>query len=119
MGGSEALATLGSVVGLIVMMVLIFAAAYYVSKFMGKQYSTQQSSSGELRVIDKLSLGRDHYLLIVEAGEKVLLLGVSPQQIDNLTELDSEAFADAPQVSEGTDFFSLLKNRMMKPGKRE
>ena len=112
---NEGFATFGSIFMACVFMVLIFAAAYYVTKFTGKQYSMKASLSREMKVIDRLTLGRDRYLLIVEAGGKVLLLGVSPQQIETLAELDSEAFADMPEVQENTDFLSLLKKRLKKP----
>jgi len=95
-------------------MILIFAGAFYVSKALGKHYSAQTGASSAMRVIDRLALGRDHYLLIVEAGEKTLLIGVGPQHIETLAELDGKAFADLPQVQENTDFFRALKNRMNK-----
>ena len=109
------LAAVGSVIGMFVVMILIFVAAFYATKLMGRNYAGQTSSSREMRVIDRLMLGRDRYLLIVEVGEKVLLLGVSPQQIDNLTELDSEAFNNLSPEQENTDFLSLLKNRFKNP----
>ncbi|MCL1804937.1 MAG: flagellar biosynthetic protein FliO [Clostridiales bacterium] len=112
---NEGLAAFGSVVGVCVVMVLIFVAAFYVTKLMGKHYSIQASFSKEMRVIDKLALGRDRFLLIVEAGEKVLLLGVSPQQIDTLAELDKDGFADLPPAQENMDFLSLLRSRIKKP----
>ena len=112
---NEGLAAFGSMVGLFLLMILIFVGAYYATRLMGKHYSMQGSSSREMRVIDRLSLGRDRFLLIVEAGDKVLLLGVSPQQIDTLAELDREAFADLPQAQEDTDFLSMIKNKLKKP----
>ena len=112
---SDGFAAFGSFVGVCVLMILIFVAAYYVTKFMGKHYNMQTSLSKEMRVIDKLALGRDRFLLIVEAGNKVLLLGVSPQQIDTLAELDGEAFAGLSPVQENTDFLSLLISKIKKP----
>jgi len=110
----EWLAAIGSFIGFFVLMILIFVGAYYASKLMGKHYSMQGSSSDAMKVVDKLVLGRDQYLVIVEAGEKTLLLGVSPQQIETLAELNGEAFADLPRMQESTDFISLLKSRIKK-----
>jgi len=116
---NDGLAAFGSVIGICAFILFIFVAAYYVTKLMGKHYSVQASFSREMRVIDKLALSRDRFLLIVEAGGKVLLLGVSPQQIETLAELDSERFADLPPVQENTDFLSLLKSRIKKPENRD
>ena len=115
MTGADGFAAFGSILGVFVVILLIFVGAYYFTKFMGKHYSLQVSSSSEIRVIDKLALSRDHYLLIVETGHRALLVGVSPQRIDTLAELDSEAFADLPPVQANADFISLLRNRLRKP----
>ena len=112
----DGVAAFGSMVGAFVLMVLIFVGAYYATKLMGRHYSSQGASSRDMRVIDKLFLERDRFLLIVEAGGKVLLLGVSPQRIDTLAELDREALTDLPPAQENTDFLSLLKNRLKRPG---
>lgn len=108
--------TIGSMIGFFILTPLIFVGAYYASKFLGKRYSIQASSSGGMRVVDKLALGRDHDLLIIETGGKTLLIGVSPQHMETLAELDSEELAHLPAMEEGTDFFSVLKNRI---GKKE
>ena len=112
-------AAVGSVIGFIVIMVLIFAAAHYATKLMGKHYSMQASSSRTMRVIDRLQLGRDRFLVIVEAGEKVLLLGISPQHIGTLAELEPDAFDDPPPAPATLDFLSLLKNRITKPDQED
>ena len=109
------LAAFVSIGGVFFLMILIFVGAYYATKIMGRHYGMQSSSSQEMRVVDKLALGRDQYLLIVEAGEKALLLGVTAQRIETLAELDSGVFADAPPVQGNTDFLSIFKNRMQKP----
>jgi len=111
----EDFAAAGSMIGVFFLMILVFVGAYYATRFIGKHNSMQGSSSREMRVIDRLTLGRDQHLLIVEAGDKVLLLGVSPQRIDNLAELSKETFANLPPVREDMDFLSIIKNKLKKP----
>ena len=105
-----------SVIGIFFFMILIFVAAYYGTKFLGKHYSPQASFSDNMRVVDRMPLGRDQYLLIVEAGGKALLIGVSPQRIEALAELDKDHIADQPAELRQADFFSLFKSRWKKPG---
>ncbi|MCL2121376.1 MAG: flagellar biosynthetic protein FliO [Clostridiales bacterium] len=112
---SDGFTAFGSMIGFFLLMILIFVGAYYATRWMGRHYTTSSSSSQEMRVVDKLALSREQYLLIVETGGKTLLLGVSPQRIENLAELDSEAFTGLPPVQDNTDFISMLKNRMKKP----
>ena len=105
----------GSFIGVFILMILIFAGAYYATKLMGKHYAMQADSSSAMRVVDRLSLGRDHYLLIVEVGGQALLLGVSPQRVETLMTLDGSAFAHLPEIRESSDFISILRNRIKKP----
>lgn len=111
---NEGIAALGSMIGFFIVMILIFVGAYYVSKMVGSSYSLQTVSSREMRIVDKLALSRDQYLLIVEAGEKALLIGVSPQHMETLAEFDGMDFTDAEPAPENKDFLSLFINRIKK-----
>lgn len=106
--------TFGSILGAIIFVILIFAAAYYVTKLVGKGYMGMGAAAKEMRVIDKLSLGHDRFLLIVRIGEKNLLLGVTPQHIETLTELDGQELPDLSDPQGNTDFFTLFKDRLQK-----
>ena len=48
---------------------------------------------GKLRVLERLPLGREQYLAVVQAGEALLLLGVTPSQISLVRELSAEEAA--------------------------
>jgi len=112
-------AAYGSLIGAFLFMLLIFAGAYYVTRLMGRRYSSTASLSSDMRVIDRLAIGRDQYLLIVEAGDKTLLMGVSPQRMDMLAELESGLYAGLPPMVENRDFFSNMINRLRKPEGRD
>ncbi len=105
----------GSILGGVIFIILIFVAAYYVTKLVGKGYMGMGAAAKEMTVIDKLVLGHDRFLLIVRIGEKTLLLGVTPQHIETLAELEGEQFSGLPAPQGNTDFLTLLKNRLQKP----
>lgn len=46
--------------------------------------------TGNLRVLDQLALGKDQRLLVVRAGERFLLLGVTASGISTLAEFTPE-----------------------------
>ena len=108
-----------SMLWFIIVMLLIFAGAYYASKVMGRHYTMQAVSSATIRVADKLAIGRDQYLLIVEAGGKAFLIGVSPGHMETVAELDPEMIIDAPLTNESADFLSLLKRWGKRPDNEE
>ncbi len=66
--------------------------------------------SGKLRLLERMPLGREQSLVVVRAGEKVLLLGVTGSGISLLRELsaeeaaawDSEAQAASPAAGPET-----------------
>jgi flagellar protein FliO/FliZ len=49
--------------------------------------------SGKLRLLERMPLGREQSLVVVRAGEKVLLLGVTGSGISLLQELSAEEAA--------------------------
>lgn len=67
---------------------LIFLT-YYASRWLNKRFSFS-SSSKKIRVVERAALAQDKSLVIVKVGTKSLLLGVTPQHIENICELDSE-----------------------------
>ena len=89
---------------------LIFLT-YYASRWLNKRFSF--SSSRKIRVIERASLAQDKSLVVVRVGKKSLLLGVTPQHIENICELDSEDMAeilsDEPAQGGTPSFLDNLK----------
>jgi flagellar protein FliO/FliZ len=91
----SSVATLASMVGgLIVVLLLIFALAYMV-----KRLNLVPSSQGVLKTIAVTPLGQKEKLVLVEVDGQQYLLGVTPHQVnlvDKLTtpvELPKDSFA--------------------------
>lgn len=69
-----------------------------------------------MRILDRISIGRDQQLLVVQAGGRYLLLGSSADRLTLLTELTAEEGAqwqippsDASQNRKAPDFGALLQ----------
>ena len=114
-----------SMIGTIVLMIGVFVAAYYVSKFVGKNYKPRYGFSRKVTVIDSTNIGKDRSLLVVKAAGKVLLIGSTAHEFTLLSELDAEQFTDTPETPEPLkkDFVStfrdVLKSKIRKPGEGE
>ncbi|WP_099205307.1 FliO/MopB family protein [Scatolibacter rhodanostii] len=79
-----------SSIGTLLLIVAIFVGAYYVSKYLGSRYQSFDSDkSGNIELIEKKAIGKDQSLLIVRIADKTMLLGVTPQSIQKIEELDS------------------------------
>lgn len=58
------------------------------------------NNGGKMRVLDRVTIGRDGLLLVVSVGGKLLLIGATPQHIEKLGELDMTAEEYSAQLRE-------------------
>lgn len=68
---------------------VIIWLSYICSKYFGKGL-VKNNSSRYMRMLDQLIVGQNRTLVIVQAGERYLLLGVGPDRIQTLAELSEE-----------------------------
>ena len=93
---------------------LIFVLFYALRK-LNKRVSV---SSGRLKVLDRISIGRDGMLLVVSVCGSVMLVGVTSQRIEKLCDLDvTEEEYSANR--ENTDFMSVFSAVMGKKVQQE
>ena len=79
-----------------VCVVVILALAFWFTKYVavrGLPGSLGGSGTERLRVLARLSLGKDEMLAVVQAGERCFLLGITPAGITNLAEFTGEEAA--------------------------
>ena len=75
-------------VGSMIMSLLMVLALIIVSAFILKRFNLTQHSSNHLKIVANLSLGAKERIIIVQIGEQQLVLGVCPQQISLLKDLE-------------------------------
>lgn len=90
---------------IVIIIILVPAAAYFTTRLIGHRYAAQGSKTENIRVLDRLLLGQDRFLTVVQAGDKTLLLGVTQQRIEKLCELDPASISiseekEAPAFSD-------------------
>ena len=73
------------VAGLALVVVLIFALAWAVRRF----GAVGMNSGGALRVVGGLSMGARERVVLVQVGDKQILLGVAPGRVQTLHVLDT------------------------------
>jgi flagellar biosynthetic protein FliO len=104
----------------IVVMIAVIVGAYLATKFIAGKGG--RAKSRHIRMIDRMALGRDKHIILVEVGGKDLLIGVTSQSINVLGDIGRETLeADhspkesAPPAQKGfaaqmRDFFVNMKN---------
>ncbi len=75
----------------IVLMILVIVAAYYTTRVVST--NAQRINKGKcLHIIDRVILGKDKQILLLEAGDTVFLLGISVQNMTSLGSLPKAQF---------------------------
>ena len=89
MGG---LSSLFSLIWLLVCVLAVIVLAWLFTKYVAGRGGMIGMSGGSerFRVLARLSLGREQSAALVRAGEKYLLLGVTPSEVTVLKELTPE-----------------------------
>ena len=101
MNASSMILSLLMVLGLIIISALVL-----------KRFNLTQQNSSQLKVIASLSLGTKERVIVVQIGEEQLVLGVCPQQISLLKNLETpiDIQAGKPLALTGNVLSFLQKN---------
>ena len=102
----------------IFVMFAVIAAAYWATKYISQK--GKKVKSRKMRMVDRMSLGRDKHIVLIEVGDKNLLIGVTNQAINVLGDIDGDTL-QKQQGEEGMpagkgfaasvrDFFIKMKN---------
>lgn len=91
-----------------VVLVGILCLAYYTTKLIGKTAGVRQASAN-IRVLEKVAVGKESFLLIVKVQDQIFLYGLTPQGITKLSELSEY---DESALPETEDFGAVLTKQM-------
>ena len=106
-----------SLLGILLTLLLVLAGSYLFTRWAGRGLSSRFGlpGGGHVVVQERVTLGRDQSLLVVQVADRYFLLGSSPSGLTLLAELTREEgeLWSAPPDSEGPartpDFRALLK----------
>jgi flagellar biosynthetic protein FliO len=98
-----------------IMSLLMVLAVIVVSAMVLKRFQGAQHAINGLKIVTSLHLGSKEKLVVVQAGEKQLLLGVTPQQISLLKTLDEPLVTSKENSGDfAQSLAKLLKQKAIK-----
>lgn len=100
-------------IGLIILCILIIAASYFTTKFVG-QRQLKGSAKSNFRNIDIYRISTNKYLQIVEIGEKYFCIAVSKDNITLIAELDKEDIKNFPPAPGEKSFKECMSEMLNK-----
>jgi flagellar protein FliO/FliZ len=83
-------------------LVVVVAAVVVFARLLARVQGGRFSGNGPLRVVAALSVGQRERVVLMQVGDRQVLIGVTPSQISRLHELDAPV-AQADMRSEGAD----------------
>lgn len=102
-----------SLIGVLGLIVMLF---YALRKLNGKIAVT---SGSRMRVLDRINLGRDSMLLVVGVCGKLMLVGVTPQRIEKICDLETSEEEYLKSISsEGQDFRAVFSGVFAKKNEK-
>lgn len=101
-------------VGLIVILILFFACVWFMKKMGALPVNTKDG----MRVVSGLSLGMREKLVLVQVGEKQLVLGVTPGRIEKLLVLEGKDTLYQQNNADNTEADFSQKLRQVMSGAR-
>lgn len=112
--------SVGSVLLALVGFILIVYLAYFATKKIGRRMSVKGIGGRNIKILDSISIGKDNAVMIIEAAEKILLIGITPGGISLISELDGENIVKDDEVQSGPmDFSRAFKTALeQKLGKK-
>ncbi|HEX6970805.1 MAG TPA: flagellar biosynthetic protein FliO [Limnochordia bacterium] len=95
-----------------VVLILLLPAIYWVTRWYARRALGSREAAW-MRVIETIALGPQRHVCLIEVAGKVLVLGVTPQAITLLTEVDDEALlSHAPRLAEAMPFSDALRRQI-------
>ena len=105
-------------IGMVVVFIIVVAACYFVTRFVGAKQLAQQKNSNFL-VLDTFRLTQNKYLQIIQIGKRYFVIALSKENISMVSELEKEDITwwreSAPGVASFQGILSALKKKQTEP----
>ncbi len=110
-------ASIWQLFGLIIILLLVLFAAYFTSKLVSKLKLGQLTNSN-FKVIDTFQVASNKSLMIVKVGKKYILISITKEQVQYLTDLDEDEInLKVNDTEERNTFKEILDNIKNKKSK--
>ncbi len=106
--GSSTISNIAELFGLLLVFVLILVLAYYTSKWIGKTGAGMGTKNHNITIIETLRLSQTKYLQIIKVVNKYIVIAVSKDHVEYLTEIDGDQLSSFEDVAEAPSFKEIL-----------
>lgn len=101
MDAKSLISNIGSVLMALVVFILILYLAYFATKKLGKRLSIRGVGNKNIKILESISIGQNNAIMIIETAGKTLLVGVTQNGINFISELDGEKLCREEENNSG------------------
>jgi len=97
--------------------ILIIAGLFYFRKYFLNRLGRARNGT-YIKIVDSLVIGPDKQIILIETGNKILIVGITQQRMETLAEFSKEEFGtlnkseDENGGNKNNDFMSVLRGRL-------
>ncbi len=108
--GGNAVNNFARFITMLIIFILVLVLTYYTTRFVAgaKKGSLK---TGNMELLESLQLGGGKYLQLLRLGSRYIVLAVTKDHVEMLTELDADEYIKTAESS-GGNFTEILLNRM-------
>lgn len=114
------LSNVASLLGILAVCILVIAASYFFTRFVGGKQLSQQKNSN-FKTIDTFHLAQNKYLMLLEVGRRYFVIAVCKDTVTMISELSQEDITVWKKSASNTTSFKNIFSGMLKnrPGEQE
>jgi flagellar protein FliO/FliZ len=105
---SSTINNIAELFGLLIVFVLILILAYYTSKWIGKAGTGMTAKNHNITIVETLRLSQTKCLQIIKVADKYIVIAVSKDHIEYLTEIDGEKLDISASGTQAPSFKEIL-----------
>lgn len=109
-GSGNAVNNFARFVTMLIIFVLVLLLTYYTTRFVAGAKKGSMSS-GNMELLESLPLGAGKYLQLLRIGSRYVVVAVTKEHVELITELSSDEYIKST-AAEGGSFKEILLNRM-------
>ncbi len=95
----------------LLMLVAVLVLTYFATRWMGKRFS-MQGSTGMVKILDRVFVGQDKALMIVQVADKTMLVGMTAHGMTKLCDIENPQDLNIQPTGSPPDFSSLLRDTL-------
>lgn len=100
--------------GIIFLCILVIAASYFVTKFIGTSQIKRHKNSN-FQILEVCGIGPGKTLQLIQVGTKYIVIAVSKESVSKILELtEEEIIQKSSYIEKGTGFSDIFSNLLKK-----